>query len=269
MTGHALPIEIAPQVAQARAVIERHLGSLLRALHVYSSAVDGAGLKPRSDIDLMVTVGAPLQPAARRALMRDLLDVSAPPGTHPRLRALEVTVVVLNDVVPWRYPARREMQFGEWLRHDILAGVFEPPLRDPDLAILVTKVRQHSVRLVGPEAAQLFDRVPAHDLTAAFRDTLAQWQRSADWEGDEQTVVLALARIWYSAATGHIAPKQVAATWVLERLPQAHRAVLGSALAAYLGTADDGLRHRPAQVAAFVRFARQAIETQLAPGDPA
>ena len=48
---------------------------------------------------------------------------------------LELTVVARSEVVPWRYPARRELQFGEWLRHDILSGTFEPAVLDHDLAI--------------------------------------------------------------------------------------------------------------------------------------
>jgi len=258
-----LPIEIQPQLSQACAVLERHLGGALKSIHVFSSAVTG-GLKPHSDIDLMVSVTAPLDDATRGALMTGLLTVSAPPGTSESLRALEVTVVVLDDVVPWRYPARREMQFGEWLRADVLAGVFEPALVDHDLAILVTKVLQHSVSLFGPDAAQLFDSVPVADLRASFLDTIAQWEDSPDWEGDEQTVVLALARVWYSAATGEIAAKDVAATWVLERLPAEHCPVLESALAAYLGGGEHGLHFHSAQLTAFVRFAKQAIGVKLA-----
>ncbi|MFK6421978.1 ANT(3'') family aminoglycoside nucleotidyltransferase, partial [Acinetobacter baumannii] len=37
----------------------------------------------------------------------------------------EVTIVVHDDIIPWRYPAKRELQFGEWQRNDILAGIFE------------------------------------------------------------------------------------------------------------------------------------------------
>lgn len=244
-------------------MIQRHLGGALKSIHVFSSAVTG-GLKPHSDIDLMVSVAAPLDDFTRHALMTELLTVSAPPGTSKSLRALEVTVVVLDDVVPWRYPARREMQFGEWLRVDVLAGIFEPALVDHDLAILVTKVLQHSVTLFGPDAAQLFDRVPVADLRASFLDTIAQWENSPDWEGDEQTVVLAVARIWYSASTGEIAAKDVAATWVLERLPVEHRPVLEGALGAYLGGGEYGLGPHPTQLTAFVRVAKQAIEATLA-----
>lgn len=34
------------------------------------------------------------------------------------------------------------LQFGEWLRDDLRRGVFEPPVFDPDLAILLTQARQ-------------------------------------------------------------------------------------------------------------------------------
>lgn len=260
-----LPAALQPiqaQLADAYAVLEQQLGTTLQAIHLFSSAVDG-GLKPRSDIDLMVTIAAPMDEATRRALMAALLTVSAPPGRDPSRRVLEVTVVVLLELVPWCYPARREMQFGEWLRDDILAGRFEPAMPDPDLAILLTQLLHHSISLHGPPAAQLFERVPPADLKAAFRDTIAQWHSSADWEGDELTVVLALARIWYSAATGRIASKDFAATWLLERLPAAHRPLLAGARDRYLGRQTDG-PWDPAQMAAFVPWARQEIAGLLA-----
>lgn len=47
------------------------------------------------------------------------------------------------------------MQFGEWLREDLQAGRFEPPLADPDLAILLTHAREHSLALRGAEARTL------------------------------------------------------------------------------------------------------------------
>ena len=86
------------------------------------------------------------------------------------------------------------------------AGIVEPACVDHDLAILLTKVRQHDVALCGPRAAAWFDAVPASDFT------VAQWDAEPDWRGDECNVVLAIARIRYSAATGGIAPKDVAAT---------------------------------------------------------
>ncbi|ORT83181.1 aminoglycoside resistance protein [Burkholderia puraquae] len=257
-----IPDEIAAQVAAACATIERHLGATLKAIHLFGSALDG-GLKPRSDVDLLVTVSARADEPTRRALMRDLLAVSAPPGRAGDMRALEVTVVAHDEVVPWRHPARRELQFGEWLRRDLEAGIVEPALVDHDLAILLTKVRQHSVVLVGPPAAALFEQVPARDFVAALLATVAQWNAEPNWRGDECNVVLALARIWYSAATGRIAPKDVAATWVLERLPDTYRPVVAAARAAYLGAEEDAAILSGEPLAAFIGYARRTVESML------
>ncbi|WP_193102171.1 AadA family aminoglycoside 3''-O-nucleotidyltransferase [Burkholderia sp. Z1] len=255
-----IPTEIVGQVAAARSAIERHLGAMLNAIHLFGSALDG-GLKPRSDIDLLVTVAARLDEPARRALMLDLLAASSPPGCAGGLRALEVTVVAHGEVVPWRHPARRELQFGEWQRGDLEAGIVEPALFDHDLAIMLTKARQHSVALVGPPAAVLFEPVPACDFEAALLATVAQWDVEQDWRGDACSVVLALARIGYSAATGRIAPKDVAAAWVLERLPDAYRPVVAAARAAYLDGEAGAAILSGEPLAAFIGYARRTVES--------
>lgn len=258
MTRVCVPAEISAQVQRALAVVERRLAPTLIAVHLYGSALDG-GLKPFSDIDLLVTVAARLDDALRQALMTELLDVSAPPGQSGALRALEITIVVRDDVVPWHYPARRELQFGEWLREDIAAGRFEPALVDPDLAILLTKARQSSIALFGPPAQRVFDAVPEYDFYRVLSDTLNLWNSPADWEGEERNIALTLARIWYSAATGAIAPKAIAADWAMARLPPAHSAVLLEAQHAYLGHGQDRLALRGAAMAAFVDHIKKEI----------
>lgn len=117
-----LPADLQNQVSLACAAVERHLAQGPLSIHLFGSAVDG-GLKPHSDIDLLVTVSAQLQEPVRRALLGELLTLSASPGSGSGRRPLELTVVARPEVVPWRYPARRELQFGEWLRRDLLAGV--------------------------------------------------------------------------------------------------------------------------------------------------
>ena len=102
------------QITDTLALLRQCLGDELLAVHLYGSAVAG-GLKPGSDIDLLVTVRTPLRDAVRHALMHGLLGLSAWPANE-RLRPLEVTILSRDAVQPWRYPAMREMQFGEWLR---------------------------------------------------------------------------------------------------------------------------------------------------------
>jgi streptomycin 3"-adenylyltransferase len=256
----AVIAEVSTQLSEVVGVIERHLErpTLLAAVHLYGSAVDG-GLKPHSDIDLLVTVTVRLDETTRRALINDLLETSASPGESEILRAVEVTIVVHDDIIPWRYPAKRELQFGEWQRNDILAGIFEPATIDIDLAILLTKAREHSVALVGPAAEELFDPVPEQDLFEALNETLTLWNSPPDWAGDERNVVLTLLpRIWYSAVTGKIAPKDVAADWAMERLPAQYQPVILEARQAYLGQ-EDRLASRADQLEEFVHYVKGEI----------
>lgn len=260
-----LPDEIAGQVLQARSALEQHLGPELRAIHLYGSTVDG-GLKPASDVDLLVTVSRPPSEPVRRALVRDLLPISVPlmpMGNGGMRRPLEVTIIAHDQVVPWRYPPRRELQFGEWLREDLLAGVLNPPAADPDVTILVTKARQRSIALFGPPAATLFEPVPREDLIQALADIIDQWNTPEDWYDDERNVVLTLARIWYTAETGHIASKDVAAAWLVERVPAEHRPVLVEARKAYLAGRLSSLSAGAARTAAFIYFAKAEIERML------
>ena len=254
----SIPTPITEQVSWACALIEAHLASTLQAIHLYGSALDG-GLKPYSDIDLLVTVSERPDEMIRQVLLVDLLSVSAPPGEDENLRALEVTLLVHNEVVPWRYPARRELQFGEWLRKDLLASIFEPGILDTDLAILLTKARQQSLAIVGPAAEELFESVPERDFLIALADTVNQWNSPVDWKGDERNIVLTLARIWYSAATGNIAPKDRAADWLLKRLPIEYQPILHEARQAHLGHREDNLAAVTDQTAEFILFAKAAI----------
>lgn len=256
-----LPESIADQVIEARSVLEKHLKTI-QAIHLFGSAVDG-GLKPLSDIDVLVTVGTPLDDSTGAALMSDLLAVSAFPGTDAKRRALEVTVLAHADIVPWRYPTRRQMQFGEWLRDDINAGIFEPAMLDHDLAILLTKVRRHSVALYGPVAQEFFDDIPAADVQRSLLETLALWNTEADWEGDERNILLALVRVWYTAMTGNIASKDAAANWALQYLPGETQSIVIAARDAYLGLEAEDVAAYPKERADLLNYVRSSVTAKL------
>ncbi|MDH1303056.1 aminoglycoside adenylyltransferase domain-containing protein [Achromobacter sp. GD03932] len=82
--------------------------------------------------------------------------------------------------------------------------------------LLPEDLRGNGVRLhfliMGPKAEQVFEPVPREDLRRALLDTVVQWNAPDNWAGDEKHIVLALARIWYTAAPGGIASKELAAT---------------------------------------------------------
>jgi Domain of unknown function (DUF4111) len=66
--------------------------------------------------------------------------------------------------------------------------------------------------------------------------------------------------MWMTVSTGEIAPKDVAAAWVVERLPQEHFALLDLARRAYLGEARDDWGDRAVDLMALVNYMKPSIE---------
>lgn len=256
--------------ATVRAVVEgvvgaldRVLGDALVAVYLHGSAVMG-GLRPDSDIDLMVLTTRSLTSPERAALVEELLRVSGRRATQRPGRPIELTGVVVDQVSPWRYPPVRDFQYGEWLRDEYDAGLVPEPMPDPDLAVLVTAAREHAVPLVGPEPADLLPRVPAADLRRAVDDSLPALL--ADLEGDERNVILTLARMWVTAGTGEVVSKDEAAARMLETLPSELAPVLELARAAYLGAAGDDWDDKAQAVAALVDHATSSIAARMLEG---
>jgi len=197
--------------------------------YLYGSALAG-GLRPRSDLDVLVLTSRPTATEAKRRLAEGLLAISGP-GPRP----VEVTVVAEPDIEPWRYPPRFDLQFGEWHRAALKRGAVEPlsAKTNPDVALLLTMVLQSSRPLLGPPAPELLDPVPTADLTRAMLHGVDEVMPGL--VDDTRNSVLTLARIWLTVETGEIGPKDRAADWALERLPPEHREVLARARAIYLG----------------------------------
>jgi streptomycin 3"-adenylyltransferase len=235
-------------------------------VYLYGSAVDG-GLRPDSDLDLFAVVPGPLPAPQRDALVAALLPISERSRRPAAWRPLEVTVVTADAVRPWNYPPRLELQYGEWMRAQFAAGERTPwPSVSPDLAIIVTMVRQSGRPLIGPPAVELLDPVPAHDLVRAMTDELPSLL--AELEDDTRNVLLTLARIWLTATTGQIRPKDVAARWAAERMPPHLRPVIERAGELYVVGGfgpwpDDGaVRDTAAHIAAQIA-SRRGAQPQL------
>ena len=209
-------------------VIRRELGdSAIVGLYLYGSAVAG-GLRPDSDLDLFVVTDSSLTATEKARIAEGLLPISGRKTRPSAWRPIEVTIVAQREVRPWRYPPRVELQFGEWLRDAFLSGAVEPePAEHPDLAVLITMVRQTGRALIGPAATDLLDDVPRDDLVRAMVDGIQALM--SDLADDTRNVLLTLARIWTTVATGQIHSKDEAADWVLPRLPEADRPTLARA----------------------------------------
>ncbi|CAN5128984.1 N/A [soil metagenome] len=200
-----------PQIQQLLEEVCGVLGDELVGAYLHGSAVLG-GLRPRSDIDLLVVTARRTTPAENRKLIDLLLDLSMSP------RPIELDVVVASEIRPWRYPPRLDFQYSEWWRKAFEAGELEPwSETSRDLASLVRMVLAGNTALHGPAPAEVFDPVPRGDYVDALLKDFPEPLR--DLDSDTRNVVLTLARIWSGIATDEVHSKDGAATWALERLP--------------------------------------------------
>lgn len=216
------------QIREVVGLVGGVLGADLVGCYLHGSAAFG-GLRPASDVDVLAVSRRRMDGRQRRALLDGLFGIS---GFTGAARPVELTVAVQSELRPWRYPPTGDFLYGEWLRDQLADSGPPQPEPMPDLALLVTMVLAADHPLAGPPPARILDPVPHADLlrasVAGIPDLLA------DLDGDTRNVVLTLARIWTTLATGEIRSKDAAAGWALARLPPQHRPVLDHARRLYL-----------------------------------
>lgn len=221
------------QVRAAGAAIQRSITrDAIVGIYLYGSAVVG-GLRPDSDLDLAVVASRRLRAREREALVEAVRPLSRRSLRPPGWRPLEVTVLALPDVKPWRYPPHMDLQYGEWLTDGELGErVRGSAVASPDLTVAITMLRQASHVFLGPPPEHVVDPVPPDDLARATLDSIPGLL--SDLEDDTRNVLLTLARMWTTMATGAIWSKADAAQWAAGRLPPPDRRILARARALYL-----------------------------------
>ncbi len=252
--------DIPGEAARALQVIKASLGNAVVAVYLYGSAVSG-GLRKESDVDVLVILDQPMSEYDRSDLAERLMAISGGIGNADGSRPLEVTVVSRAEVVPWRYPPRKEFIYGEWLREEYEQGRIPQPAEDPDLAIILSQVRQSSIALAGEEASEILAIVPEADVRRAMKDSLPGL--IANLKGDERNVILTLARMWVMAATGEFFAKDEAAQWVIPLLPGEQGALVDLAAKAYRGECFDDWENLDAELKELVVRLKQEIELCL------
>jgi len=246
------------QIDQIVNLMHDVLGPNAVGAYLHGSAALGA-LRPHSDIDVLVVSRRATKPEEKRVLIDRLLRMSGRGDPSGRARSIELTIVVESEIRPWRYPPRCDFQYGDWLRSEFERGNLSPwETPNPDLASVITMVRLGDRPLFGPPPRELFDPVPPRDLNRAIVEGIPGLLD--DLDSDTRNVVLTLARIWTTLATGAIHPKDAAADWALARLPEEHRPVLARARAIYLGNEDERWADLQARVRPHVEHAVREIE---------
>lgn len=229
--------------------ILRHLdqaspGDVIGA-YLYGSATT-TGLRPDSDIDLLIVTRRSLIDSERTALASLLLSLSGWKGHALRFpdaadrRPVELTSLVLGDLHPLTDAPPCDFQYGEWIREHLLDGVLPQPAPDPEVLVLLATAHSSHTSLRGPVLDKLVDPVPAELLRQALRAIVPEVIRNL--VGDERNALLTLARIVVTMETGQIVPKDAAAQALAQRLAGHDRELLEYARAGYLGLVRDGWR---------------------------
>ena len=252
-------VDVIPTVLER--ILESDPGEVIGVYLYGSSTTTGPG--PESDIDLLVVTRVSLTLEERRRLVATLLELSGWKGhaaTFPEVadrRPLDVTSVVVDDLEPLRAAPRRDFQFGEWLRSEVVAGHLPHAEHDPDVVILLaTALASHRV-LHGPSLDSLVDDVPV--------DLLRQAQIAAvprlvdDLHDDSRNVLLTLARALHTVETGGIVAKDHAAERAAERVDADDAELLRAAAREYRGEGRVEWDRRSTRVSALARSLVQLI----------
>lgn len=241
------------QIRLVLAAVRDVLGDDVVGAYLHGSAVLG-GLRPRSDLDVMVVSRRRTTRQEKRRLVARLLAVSLRP------RPVELAIVVEHEIRPWRYPPRMDFQYGDWWRTEFERGEVEPwpSGSNPDLASLVRMVLLGDTPLLGPPAAEVFEPVPRPDYVDALVHGIEGLLTSID--SDTRNVVLTLARIWSGIETDAVRSKDAAADWALPRLPPQLRPVLARARAIYLGDEEERWDDLRPQVGAYAEHVVAEID---------
>ena len=146
--------------AQATAIADTLRATLSHAvlgIYLYGSATAG-GLRPQSDLDIFAVSGRRMADVERATLSRRLAPLSARSLRLPGWRPAEVSVVVADEVRPWRSAPPMDFLLGEWMRGELDAGGLPPRIEaNPDLAVLITMVLGARRVLYGPPPEALLD----------------------------------------------------------------------------------------------------------------
>ena len=250
------------QVQQVISVASGLFGDQIVGMYLYGSYVLG-GLRLDSDIDILIVADGKISDAAREELTGRLLRCSGRVGCTEK-RPLEVTVVNQADVDSGRL-AECEYMYGEWLREEIEEGKIPQACHDDDMTILLWQARAHSIVLQGKEADAAIPPVSCNEVRKAMQKSLPGL--IAHGKGDERNVLLTLSRMWFTLETEDICPKDVAAEWVIPKLPDCFVPLMELAVKGYRGESVDEWSELENETLLFMDYLKNTLEGMLESDD--
>lgn len=225
------------QLESVKQLLQQVFQDKLYAIYLYGSYVDG-GLKHKSDLDILVIIERAITASERQQIAKVLLQISVPVG-HASARALEITILDKNSITALQPPYPYQLQYGEWLRDELLNGAQLNSQYDPDISILLKQAQLQHVTILGPDLNHWLPAISHKQVKDALRETypeiIAHWKD----DQDERNQILALCRIAYTLNKKTIVSKDTAAMWCLKFLDQDNQALLQLMIDEYTGRGNE------------------------------
>lgn len=250
------------QLESVKQLLQQVFQDKLYAIYLYGSYVDG-GLKRKSDLDILVIIERAITASERQQIAKVLLQISVPVG-HASARALEITILDKNNITALQPPYPYQLQYGEWLRDELLNGAQLNSQYDPDISILLKQAQLQHVTILGPDLNHWLPTISHKQVKDALLETypeiIAHWKD----DQDERNQILALCRIAYTLNKKTIVAKDVAARWFLQYLNQEDQTLLQLIIDEYRGEGDEqNWSDRHLELSKIVDVLQQNIEPHI------
>lgn len=244
------------QVDETILLLKNLFSDEILGIYLYGSATLGI-LQPNSDLDILVIMKREVSMVERRILTDSLSIISGKVGCIEK-RPLEITIINYRDISPLKFPPKCEYMYGEWLREDIDAGKIIQASYEPDIILLLWQVYNSSITLNGKEPSRLIPVISITEVKKAMKYSLSSLIKN--FENDERNVLLTLARMWYTLETEKLTTKDIAAEWVLKKIPLKFRKIIENLKNEYLGKKYNDWDKVKDEAINLVKFMEQHIK---------
>ncbi len=222
-------------VTDTAEVLSAILGDEVVGAYLHGSLAAGSYFPPKSDVDVLFVVSAPLPPARRRRFARTCVECSR---GRPTVGGLECSVILAEHARKPVHPMPFQVHFGQEHTDEILSDAVDwaADRTDPDLAAHCQATREIGIALRGAPISDLFGRVPLADFMDAVEGDLEWILADTNIVTSPFYAVLNCCRVlwlWSGHSQRLVPSKEEAGLWAMERLPAELAAVVRDALEAY------------------------------------
>lgn len=213
------PSQIKTFICDLKEKIKKMIKSDFVGFYLHGSLAMGGFNPKRSDIDILVVTGKPLDIDGKRELAMLLLQYSSSP--YP----IEISFLTTSQLKHWQHPCPYDFHYSETWRVQyekaLLNGmnrVFtDDQQTDIDLAAHITILNSHGICIEGKPINEVFPIVPKKDyissILADYEDCLKNIEENPIY------CALNLIRVYLYLKEGHISSKQEAGIWAIKTFP--------------------------------------------------